>query len=297
MAIQYSSGVIVNTTFTATAIVDIVDNLKTAVVNAGWSVVSGSSGDWIVQSVATTQSLSFKVRIYDPGGGANCARINVRSSSGSLTGTSDMYLLPDATTWRIIAHPHAFYIQKDSSPSASKRDFACAGTLYIPSWLATPSEAVFSSGACLSDISSASVRSFRTALTNDGVNSNTGAYTTMYDGTMFNAGTFESGIGTLRFRCGASALMNSNDFTNSSASTFVDGTIFMDTPYICFGVAGSTSVATANGVLYDAAIVEASYSYGDTKTFDSKDWMAITHANIGNSTDRLIAGTLFVRIT
>ena len=184
---------------------------------------------------------------------------------------------------------------KDSSPSANKRDFACAGTLYIPSWLSTPTEAVFTSGHCLSDSSNSAVRSFRTALTNDGTNSNTGAYTTMYNGTMFNASTFESDKGTLRFRCGASGKVQATDITNKSCSTFVDGTYFTETPFVCWGVSGSSSAATANGVLYDALIVEKAYSYGTTKTFDSHSWIAITHSNIADSTNGLIEGTLFVR--
>ncbi len=297
MSIVFSSGPISNSTFTATGIVDIVDNLKDSLVNANWTVVSGATGDWILQSASTTQTLNFRVRVYNPGGGATCARINVRTTSGSLTGTSDMFLLPDASTWRIVAQPHSFYIMKDASPSASKRDFACAGTLFIPDWFSTPSEAVFTSGACLSDASSAAVRSFRIALTNDGINSNTGAYTTFYDGSAFNSGTFESGNWTLRFRCGGSCIQNTTDFTSSSASTFADGTIFTETPYICFGIGGQSDVASANGVLFDAAIVEGAYNYGDSKTFLGKDWIAITHNNTGNSTDRLIAGTLFVRVT
>lgn len=297
MAIQYSSGVIVNTTFTATAITDIVDNLKTACVNAGWTVISGSSGDWIIECVATTQSIKHRVRIYDPGGGVVSARLNLRTASGSLTGTTDGFLYPDGTTWRIIAHPHSFYIMKDSSPSANRRDFACTGTLYIPSWISTPSEACFMSSHCLTDSSTAGVRSFRTALTNDGINTNTGNYVTMYDGTMFNSSLFESDKGTLRFRCGGSAKVAATDITSLSCLTFQDGTIFMDTPYICFGVSGSSAAATANGILYDAFIVEKAYNYGDTKTVDSKSWMAITHANIASSTNGLIEGTLFVRTT
>lgn len=240
--------------------------------------------------------MNFRARIYNPGGGANCARINYRNTSGGITGTTDAFLLPDASTWRIIANPYQFFIMKDASPSASKRDFACAGTGYIPSFL-TVTECIWSSAACLSDISSASVRSFRIALTNDGANSNTGAYFTDINANAFNAGTFESDIGTLRFRIGGGARFGTNDILDGACQTFFDGTFFMDTPYLCWGNTGSNVVATANCILYDAVLVEQHYSYGTTKTFDGHNWMCITHNNIGAAGNGLLQGSLFVRIT
>lgn len=296
MSIAYSSGPIINATFTASGVTDITDNLKNQLVNANWSVVSGSSGDWIVQSATTPQSLSFRARIYDPGGGANCARINLRNTAGGITATTDSFLLPDASTWRIIANPYQFFIMKDSSPSASKRDFCAAGTGYIPSFL-TVTECFWMSSASLSDISSASLRSFRIALTNDGANSNTGGYFTCINGNAFNAGTFESDIGTLRFRIGGGARFGTADILAGASQTFFDGTFFMDTPYLCWGISGSNVVATANCILYDAVLVEQHYAYGTTKTFDSHDWMAITNNNIGAAGNGLLQGTLFVRIT
>lgn len=269
-----------------------IDNIRDNLVASGWTS-SGSSGAYTCTSVATPQGLQLKITFSSS---TNCAQLTMKNAGGTLTSTSDVFLLPDSTTWRIIANNYGFWVMKDSSPTANKRDFGFAFTPYVPSFLTVTECNVFG-GRCLSDSSTASVRSFRDALTHDGVNSNTGAYCTMINGSMFNPGTFESDIGTLRFRIGGSSRLGATDITNSACETFFDGTYFMDTPYICFGNTGSTVVSTANGIVYDAALVENNYAYGTTKTFAGYTWMAITHSNTASSTNGLLRGTLFVRVT
>lgn len=291
---QLSSGAIINATFTPTTKTTMIDSIKSELVNAGWSVISGSSGGWTLESVATpTNSLKMRLTMA---ASTNCAQLTFKNSAASITSTTDAFLLPDSTTWRIIANNYGFWVQKDSSPTANKRDFAFGFTPYIPSFL-TVTECIVGGGRCLSDSSTAACRSFRDALTHDGVNSNTGAYFTLINGSAFNAGTFETDSGTLRFRIGGSAREGVADINDSACQTFYDGTYFMCTPYIAFGDAGPSTGATCNGIVYDAVLVENSYAYGTTKTFAGYDWMAITHSNVGNSTDGLWRGTLFVRIT
>lgn len=291
--IQYSPGSVVNNTFTPVTKADMCDNIRTNLVNAGWAS-SGSSPNYTLTSVATSQSLQLK--IVTSAADTNCARLTLKNASGSLTATTVVFLLPDSTTWRIIANNYGFWVMKDSSPTVDKRDFGFAFTPYVPSWTGI-TECCVAGGRCLSDSSTAACRSFRDALTHDGNNSNTGAYCTITNGTMVNVGTFEADQGTLRFKVGGSAIENTNDLTNAACSTFFDGTIFMETPYIAYGASGTTNIATCQGVVYDSVIVEQSYAYGTTKSFDSKTWMAITHNNTGNSTNRLLRGTLFARIS
>src|SRR5689334_22793295 len=109
MSIAYSSGPIVNSTFTATSKTSMVDDIKNNLVSAGWSVISGSSGSWVLESVATAV-VGLKLRVVIDDTPTNCARIRWRNSAGSVTSTAIAFLLPDSATWRIIANNHGFWV-------------------------------------------------------------------------------------------------------------------------------------------------------------------------------------------
>ncbi len=300
MSQVYSGGPIINAVFTATTKVDIVDNLKNELVNATWTVVSGSSGDWTLQSATTPQSLGCRIRIYDPSGGNVCARITVMNQSGGITGTAQLFLYPSGNDWRIIANPYQFFIQEDNSPtSTNRRDFACVGSPWVPSFPGI-TECVWSSSRSWNDTTNADMASFRQKLTAnaDGL-SNTGNYVTILNGSMAYAqATFLADApGILTFRIGTASYLEPTAIDVGSCQFWYDNTKLMDTPYICFGSSGSSDPATINGVVWDAVIVEGAYSYGSTFNFDSKDWFAITHNNQPSSGNKNPGGTLFVRIT
>jgi hypothetical protein len=102
MAIQYAGGTNVNTTYAAGTRTQLVDNLKAELVNAGWSVASGSSGDWKLDSATTPAGHNCRVRLWDPGSG-NCAQVrimkpgrNARAESERLAAARDGQGLPRA---------------------------------------------------------------------------------------------------------------------------------------------------------------------------------------------------------
>jgi hypothetical protein len=134
MAIQYSSGaptVATSTPATRTAMVDFVkDNLITA----GWSVISGSSGDWVVKTAVTAAGFSVRMRIWDPGSG-NCARLALNNNTGTvvLDASAPVYLYPSGSTYKIIANEYQFFVFVESSTAA--RSFAAGGVPYVPSHL------------------------------------------------------------------------------------------------------------------------------------------------------------------
>lgn len=302
MGINYSGGPIVNTTFTATTRLSIVDNLKNQLVNANWTAV-GSSGDWVVTSASTPQSLQACVRLYDPGSG-NCARITVRNAGGSLQGTSAyLWVYPSGNDYRVICNPYQFFLVEDNAPTASnRRDFAAVGTPWVPSFPAI-TECIWSSSRCWDDSTNANFASLRQRLTNavSGL-SNSGNYVTILNGSMqqiaSTALSNDPGILSLRVGANSDVCADSINALPRGGTTWFDGTILMDTPYICFSQGDATTDAsTINGVMWDAVVVESSYNYGDTFTFDSKDWFAITHNNTPASSNSNLGGTLFVRIT
>lgn len=302
MAIQLSAGPIINTTFTATTRLSIVDNLKNQLVNANWTA-TGSSGDWVVTSATTAQSLQACVRLYDPGSG-NCARIYVRNAAGNLIGSSAiLYLYPSGNDFRIIANPYQFFIMEDNAPSSSnRRDFAAVGCPWVPSF-ASITECIWSSSRCWDDSTNANFSGFRQRLTNAAAGlSNTGNYVTILNGSMQQAAgvALSNDPGIVSIRNGQSSDISADSINANprAGTTWFGGTILMDTPYIVFSQGDPTTDAgTINGVIWDAVVVEDSYNYGDTFTFNSKDWFAITHNNTSSSSGSNLGGTLFVRIT
>ncbi len=147
MAIVYSGGPIINATFTATTRLSIVDNLKNQLVNANWTA-TGSSGDWVVTSALSPQSLQACVRLQDPGSG-NCAQVTVRNAGGTLIGsTAKIFVYPSGNDYRVIANPYQFFLQEDNAPtSTNRRDFAAVGCPYVPSFPGI-TECIWSSSRC-----------------------------------------------------------------------------------------------------------------------------------------------------
>src|SRR3990172_11560382 len=134
MAFQYAGGTNVNTTFAADTRTLIADNIRTHLLTAGWTSISGASGDWILQSALTPQNLQCRVRLYDSGGG-NCGRVQFRNVGATLLGI-DLFLLASAGyVYRIIANKYQFFVLRAGSTAA--REFVCGGVPYLEPFLDT----------------------------------------------------------------------------------------------------------------------------------------------------------------
>lgn len=111
MGIAYSGAHIAqNFTLTIGTLVDLVDELKTRLTgSAGWTAVSGASGDWIIESAASPEGLQCRCRLYDPGGGALSARVQFRNLDASILG-ADHFLEANLTyTYHLLACPYQFF--------------------------------------------------------------------------------------------------------------------------------------------------------------------------------------------
>ncbi|MEN6537782.1 MAG: hypothetical protein ABFD89_29290, partial [Bryobacteraceae bacterium] len=171
-SILYSGGTIVDTTFTGDTRAAIATALIAELVNAGWTSISGSGTDQVLQSAATAEgSNSICMRVYDPATG-NCARVAMRNAAGSLV-SQDFYLLPGSgKTYRMIACKHNFFAM---TPGASAtREFVCGGTLAVPSFLngVLTGDLGFIQGNGASDTDTFVRRSFRRSLNGYTVNGN-----------------------------------------------------------------------------------------------------------------------------
>src|SRR3990172_4352633 len=140
MAIQYAAGTKINATFVGDTELAIVDNIKAQLLNAGWTVVSGASGDWVVRCIATpVAGLQVDVRLYSSGG---YARVKFQRTGLSMTQpaplvpSDDLWLLPlAAKTFRIIANRHQFFALVPGSGNLF--DFCCGGVPNVESFQAS----------------------------------------------------------------------------------------------------------------------------------------------------------------
>jgi hypothetical protein len=121
MAIQYAGGTNINTTFAAGTRTQLVDNLKAELVNAGWSVASGSSGDWKLDSATTPAGHNCRVRLLDPGSG-NCAQVRIMNQGETLTPGQSVWLLPGSgKTYRVLANKYQFhtFVPASANPTSA----------------------------------------------------------------------------------------------------------------------------------------------------------------------------------
>ncbi|HWR36362.1 MAG TPA: hypothetical protein VN622_10885 [Clostridia bacterium] len=131
MAIQYSGGTIVNTTFVSDGTRrQLVDQLAAALATAGWSYVSGSgTADVLMKTAVTPQGLSVRFRLYDSGAG-NCAQFTMKNNAGTLT-SAIAYMLPTAgRTFRIWANQYWFAMFASGAVyRSSPRNIMLGGTI------------------------------------------------------------------------------------------------------------------------------------------------------------------------
>src|SRR4051812_32082486 len=164
MAIQYAGGTIINTTFTQSSgnRPEMAQWIRDQLLAAGWAS-AGSATDYQLTSATTPQSLSCRVRSYDPGS-ANCARLKFSNVAGSRVQAADIFLLPAVSKlWRIIANKYQFFIM--TSGTTAVREFACGGALYLPSFLnGVITEAFWGQGNASSDGDTSFRQSFRNTL-------------------------------------------------------------------------------------------------------------------------------------
>lgn len=161
--IAYAGGVNVNATFVGDSFINVVDNIKAQLLNAGWSVASGASGDWIVRSALTPSGSQIDVRLFSSGA---FARVKFQrtglsmSQAPPLDPSQDLLLLPlAAKTFRIIANRYQFFVLVPGS--SNFQDFCCGGVMFQESF--QTSYVAWCHGNAPADGSSSRLISFRTA--------------------------------------------------------------------------------------------------------------------------------------
>ncbi|GAC1432701.1 MAG: hypothetical protein NVSMB6_30570 [Burkholderiaceae bacterium] len=139
MAVFYSGGTYVNSTFTGDTKANIIGSIQTALTAAGWTVVSGGGTTNLLMQSATQANVTHPIRVRFQDNAGSCVQIVIENQAGTLAGrmviSSSIQgggnLLPaSAKIFRIIAKRYDFYVM---TPGASgSREFVMAGMLSVP---------------------------------------------------------------------------------------------------------------------------------------------------------------------
>lgn len=130
MSIQYAGGTNVHASINGANATTCVDEIKAALVTAGWSVASGSSGDWKLDSAATPFGLQLRVRLFTSGGNG---AITVSSVDESASSIANGLQIVAARTYRLIANKYQFWVYLPTVVvGGSTSNFVAAGVPYLP---------------------------------------------------------------------------------------------------------------------------------------------------------------------
>ncbi len=284
MAIQYSGGTNINSTFTCTTGTrrEIVDGISAELVAAGWTIISGSGTGTVLLESATTpspQNLVCRVRLHDPGSGTS-AQVQFRNQGNTKAQTNQFYLHPAAAkVYRVIACPYQFFVFASDSMT-SGRTMVSGGVPYLPSFLqGVVTECIWAQGNSInSDSSNTLYSSFRTAGFT-GYDSNQPNQWNVVNGNMVETfgvagGGNRPGMQSLLVQQGPQHQVMQSQQT---AYRWHDGSLLTYEPLIAWGLTSYNDEPLIRGQLWDAAMISGQFVADQTTTFDSNNWWVYTN--------------------
>lgn len=296
MSLQYSGGTIINRVQSLSTRQDHVNLVTQALLDAGWATISGtpgSAGTTLVVQESAVGNQGQKVRVcsLDPNTGT-CAQYFLRHSSGSPT--SQTFFASPAAAWRVVATKyHFFSLITGSATRLSSRAFVCGGLLYVPSFLSyfSGDAIAFMYGNGTTDTDATTRSSWRTTLRSFDTSNNTGLFTGLLSASIINYNAWSSNDG------GPSIGMWQGGSPSSSTTAYRwnDGTLPAYEPLVVWSPTLVNNEAKIQGQLYDAMVMNDSWSGETAITYDGHTWIAITdQAGLVSVAAR---NTLFVAVT
>lgn len=292
------SGGDVNTTHTSNGTKsDLISAIQTALTNAGWTVASGGgTTNLLMSSTATTNhpnGLQMNFRFKDNGG--SCVQVSLETTSGSLASTSNTSsggnLLPtNGKVFRIIANPYQFSITVNGDFTVS-REFIFGTVPYIPS-VVTSATTVSAAGVMLCDSTSDTDTSARGSwrLRLDLNQNNVPNFAFIWNTTLFQNNNnvqntndyiqFPQLVMLLGSAAGQIASANTSQFWQPRQ--WAGNTYVTSDPLFTSALSFSSDEPYIRGQFWDATIVSEAYTGDTTATFDSHNWLCLTHNNTGS---------------
>lgn len=300
MAIQYSGGTNINSTFTCTtgSRQEIVTGLENALVAAGWTVISGSGTSNVLLESATTpspQNLVCRVNVQDTGSG-NCAQIKFRNQGNTKAQSGIMYLLPTlGKVYRVIANKYQFFCFSSDSVSTG-RTYVAGGVPYLSSFLqGVVTECIWGQSNCTnSDSSTTLYPSFRTHMFTGFSSAQCNQWNDV------NGNAWEvNGVAGAGPHPGAQQLMLQigpliSESYQPPAYRWHDGSHLTYEPLLIWGLTSLTDEPLIRGQLWDCAIISGKFVADQTTAFDAYNWWVITHNCFTDTTNSKGATLLHV---
>lgn len=253
MSIQYAGGTNVFTTIAAGDRTTLVDNLKAQLVNAGWSVASGSSGDWKLDSATTPRGHDVRLRVWDPGSG-NCAELRIMNKAETLAPAQSTFLLPGSgKTYYVIANKYQFFVYT-AYPSAA-REVAICTVPCVPDFVSTANCAMLM-GNATSDTDTSIDGTFRTARRCEGTQA------VIINSTSWTAVGGQVGSPSLYYV--------SPDYGSNTYGMYIGEVHLLHDAIVGVGQTNAGSKNYMVGQLWDAFLVTATYTSDAFVTYGSK---------------------------
>lgn len=298
MAIQYVNTNRQNTTFSPTNKQDLINQIETVLLAAGWTTISGHATTTLVmQSATTPDSLNMQIKLKDNGG--TCVAVSLQNVAGTKVGnnstTAGAQLNPGASTktYRIVANKYQVFIWTPTPTPA--REFAAWGVPALPSFLSgVVTEAMWLQGNAGSDTTATIFKSWRTCL--DTVQSGSGSATNVQvccNGNIWendNTGGPATGLGFPKL-----VPASLTDPSGASCFRWHDNSVNLTDALVAWGLASLSAEAMIRGQLWDAMVASGPFVGDLTTTADSHNWIVITDNNNGG-TGAFAIGTLFLAI-
>jgi len=264
MPIQIPGGTIRNTlTAAATTKTLLCDFIKDEVVAAGWTVASGSSGAWVLDSAIVNAN---QIRITVDNLGTNCARVLCRKVNDTQAQTNFMFVLP-GVAWRIIAYNQQFFLFVPGTEVA--RGQILVSALYVPSdILGSPTPVAIGLSNAISDTDATNRFGFRS--TPHGNMS--GTVYCNYNGNFWNA--INSGaIGWPQISVPRGE--GQTTVVNTGCLTYKDGSKLVTEPLVGYGNLDQTHIAEVAGQLWGMFVTSELRTLDSTVTFNGRTYMTV----------------------
>jgi hypothetical protein len=296
MAIQYVDANRQNTTFVPTNKQNLIDNIETVLLAAGWTTVSGhGTTNLLMQTATTPQGLNMRFRFKDNTG--TCIQISLENVSGTKVGTNTVStgapLNPGASskTYRIVANKYQAVIWTASPTPA--REFAMLCVPFIPSFLSgVITELGFLIGNGQSDTGTSIMKTLRTGL--DCVVHGTGLHGTTQALCNGNLWQWDNNPGVVGL--GALATVQPSLATGDGIAYYRwhDASAALYDALIGWGLTTGSDEGQWRGQLWDAMVSSEAYNGDLTFSADSHNWIVLTDNNTGSNANQ--RGTLMIAV-
>lgn len=300
MSISFSGGPIIFNSITSDTTSHLIGGIQTALVSAGWTVISGgATTNLVMQTVSTPQGLAMRFKFHDNGytvSSVATIQISIQTTNGATigadnsSGNSPWLRVNTTTNYTIIAGPYYFWLVVPGS-YADYGLFGFGGVPFIESFQTATTQLGYlvtqTKGIGAPTGVSPTFRINNSCCLQNQVAQTQLIYNTNYislDGSSQSGRNTQGDSGYIRAWLPAFSQQYCNATSGMNMVQFSDGSFATADPWV--GWDSTTSVHPADtgdtsfiqGMLWDAVFIFDNSQIGDaTTTFLGHNWYAISN--------------------